>query len=145
MTMMLSLAGEATTAKVIEKFKGEKDGWIHLASVIVGGPYDGQQNKRSLKVSEKGQLSRENDKEVIRVPFPLTLGQSWKRDDTTITFDRYEDYETPTQTISKCIVFTTKTKKETSTRWYSAEHGSFYTLKSYSMGRSITNILENIK
>ncbi|MDB4353963.1 hypothetical protein N9Z02_01530 [Akkermansiaceae bacterium] len=138
------LLGGATEAKLIQKFKGEEDGWVQLASVIAGGPMDGKQQKSQLKVTEKGLITRTDGKETITIPFPLAVGQSWEKNDKTVTFQGFEDYETPTQTIPKCIVLKTKTKSGTTTIWYSADHGYFFADQTQKTSTS-TFILDSIK
>ncbi len=143
-SMSSPFLGGATKAKMIQKFKGEEDGWVQIASVIVGGPMDGKQQKSQLKITGKGLLSKKDGKETISAPFPLTVGQSWEKGDKTVTFQGFEDYETPTQTIAKCIVFKTKHKNGTTSIWYSKDHGYFFADQELKTG-SMTVILDSIK
>lgn len=74
-------------------------------SVILhdSGPFANRISKTFTRVTQDGLYERnEDEKELLLVPRPLELGQTWKNGDKIYKFEKIEDFETFNATILDC-------------------------------------------
>ena len=126
----------------IVRYKEDKDGWSRFVGLDDGGPTDGDTETVWLKTTEKGRFKKGEDGSLeLLIPFPLKIGQEWKRGDSTLKLVRKEDLEVKTGTLKDCLVIevTKEAEEETDkgTEWWAMGHGEVLVKAEMAMGLSV--------
>jgi hypothetical protein len=126
----------------IVRYKEDKDGWSRFVGLDEGGPTDGDTETVWLKTTKDGRFKKDGSgAAALLVPFPLSIGQEWKRGDQTIKLLRKEDLEVSTGTLKDCLVFevtkSTKDGIDKGNEWWAIDHGEVLVKSEMAMGLSV--------
>jgi hypothetical protein len=126
------------TQRVKPKGTVSIEGKQYRKSVVLhdSGPYANQTIEMFVRISDDGFYERKEDgSDVLLVPRPLVIGQSWVSGNETLKLEGIEDFETFNKTIPACLKITASSKEVTTegkvkegitTKYYERRKGLIY-------------------